>query len=173
MSSDQTQRKAWEFFSKYLLSQETFTKDDLKDATGWKEISTLKTYWSKQYKPFVIEVATKDELSTDFDIVDRQIDYYVNIMRWIGLVTVEMGNIHLTATGRRIADLSHAERIYELAQIIFGEPIFHEALRSGTNGVNKDLFLRWKCSGSTIERRLQTVAAWIRYFKTFEQDKLF
>ncbi len=111
---------------------------------------------------------TKDALSADFDIVDRQIDYYVNIMRWLGLVTVEAGTIRLTETGRRLADMSHAARMYELAQIIFGEPIFHQALHKGIDHVDSAMFQRWNISGSTIGRRLQTVAAWIKYFKTFE-----
>lgn len=115
------------------------------------------------------EDMTKDELSVDFDLVDRQIDYYVNILRWLGLVKVDAATIHLTASGRRIAGLPHAERIYELAQIIFGEPVFHQALKKGTEGVDQSLFARWKCSKSTIGRRLQTVNAWIKYFKTHEK----
>lgn len=115
---------------------------------------------------------TKEALSFDFDIVPRQIDYYVNIMRWLGLVVVERGNIHLTDNGKRISGLSHADRIYELAHIIFGEPIFHQALRKGVDGVDKNLFRRWRCSKSTINRRLQTVAAWIKFFRKFEQGSL-
>lgn len=112
---------------------------------------------------------TKEELSADFDVVPRQIDYYSNIMRWLGLVTLDSGSLVITARGRQIGALPHAERIYELAQIIFGEPIFFSALRHGADNVPRQLFARWKCSKSTIERRLQTVVAWIRYFRSFEQ----
>lgn len=55
MPSDQPQRKALTFFPERLKSQESFTKSDFEKATGWSG-STLSTYWSKQFKPFVIPI---------------------------------------------------------------------------------------------------------------------
>lgn len=119
------------------------------------------------------EGITKEDLFSDFDIplVKRQIDYYSNVMRWLGLVKVDDGVIRVTTEGRRIAGLTHAQRIKELAGIVFSEPIFHTALRHGTNNIPNSLFQRWRCNDSTINRRLQTVAAWIRYFQTFERTR--
>lgn len=53
MPSDAPQRKALKFFTDHLQSQEPFTKADFERATGWSG-STLNTYWSKQFKPFVV-----------------------------------------------------------------------------------------------------------------------
>lgn len=55
MPSDQPQRKALTFFLERLKSQEPFTKREFEKATGWSG-STLSTYWSKQFKPFVIPI---------------------------------------------------------------------------------------------------------------------
>lgn len=46
------QRKAFNFLVAHLRSQDTFTQDDFKRATGW-EGKTFSTYWSKQLKAFV------------------------------------------------------------------------------------------------------------------------
>jgi hypothetical protein len=45
------QRKAYNFLVSYLRSQETFSMDDFKRATGW-DGKTFDTYFSKQYKAF-------------------------------------------------------------------------------------------------------------------------
>jgi len=56
MPSDLPQRKARRFLSERLRSQEPFTKQELKTATGWTTGTTFDTYWSKQFKPFVVDV---------------------------------------------------------------------------------------------------------------------
>ena len=111
---------------------------------------------------------TKESLLQNFDIVPRQIDYYGNAMRWIGLVDVSDGTLKLTDVGRTMAALPHAEKIKKMAEIIFSEPIFNCALKGGSSSVPATLFSRWGCeSESTRKRRLQTVEAWIGYFKAF------
>jgi hypothetical protein len=54
--SDEPQRQALRFLRRHLQSQEPFTKQQFAEATGWTG-STFNTYWSKQYAPFVVEVA--------------------------------------------------------------------------------------------------------------------
>jgi hypothetical protein len=117
------------------------------------------------------ECVEKEKLLGDFDVDPRQIDYYSSVMRWLGLVEQNDGVLRMTAEGRRIAALAHAERMQALADIIFGEPIFHHALHHGVDSVPDSLFERWKCSGSTIGRRKQTVAAWIKYFRSFAEKR--
>lgn len=51
----EVQRKAFEFFTSHLESKEPFTKEDLAEVTNWKE-KTLDTYWTKQFRPFIIEL---------------------------------------------------------------------------------------------------------------------
>lgn len=116
---------------------------------------------------------TKEELALGFDIDPhpRHVDYYFNAMRWIGLVEINDGIIRLTDEGRRIAAMSHAERMRRLAEIIFSEPIFNYVLHHRTNEVPDALFERWKCGESTKRRRLDTVRAWIGYFETFSKQE--
>lgn len=110
----------------------------------------------------------KEDLALNFDIVPRQIDYYSSALRWIGLVNLKEATLHLTPEGRRIAAMTHAERIKALADIIFREPIFNYAFRHKTGEIPAKLFDRWECrSADTIYRRSQTVRAWIRYFESF------
>jgi hypothetical protein len=115
------------------------------------------------------EEITKEELLQEFDIVPRQIDYYSNAMRWMGLVEINRGIIRLTLEGRSIGMEPHARKIGRMAEIIFREPIFNHALRHGITNVPPALFERWQCSESTQRRRLQTVKAWIDYFEAISQ----
>ena len=56
MHSDIPQRKALKFLSEHLQSQEPFTRAELADVTGWHKPGTFNTYWSKQLKPFLVDV---------------------------------------------------------------------------------------------------------------------
>lgn len=60
MHSDEPQRNALRFLRRHLHSQEPFTKDQFGEATDWTG-STLKTYWSKQYLPLLVEVPGTDQ----------------------------------------------------------------------------------------------------------------
>lgn len=56
MASDLTQRKARKFLNEHLQSQEPFTRQELQQYAGWKKKKTFDTYWSKQLKPFVVDI---------------------------------------------------------------------------------------------------------------------
>ena len=107
---------------------------------------------------------TKEELKLNFDIVDRQIDYYYNVLKWLKLCIEENDCMILTPKGIEILKLPFKERIIEIAKIVFSEPIFNNVLNDIE--VNIQLFQRYNVnSESTKNRRLQTVRAWILYFK--------
>jgi len=110
----------------------------------------------------------KDDILQHFYVVPRQIDYYSNVLCWMGLATTKRSVVSLTALGKEASALPHREKIQKLAHIVFGEPIFNKALHEGIEKVDPLLFKRWNCTRNTVSRRLQTVAAWIRYFKQFE-----
>lgn len=113
---------------------------------------------------------TKEELKLNFDIVDRQIDYYYNVLKWLKLCKEEDNCMILTEKGIKILQLPFKDRIIEMAKIVFSEPIFNEVLNSGTN-ISMSLFHRYNViSDSTAKRRLQTVKAWIAYFKNIIED---
>ena len=107
---------------------------------------------------------TKETLLLEFDIHPRQIDYYFNVLRWIGLCTSHGNTVKLTEEGRKISAMSHAARIRRLAEIIFAEPIFNHVLQFGAGSVPAHLFKRWRIGGNTIDRRLHTVLKWIEFF---------
>lgn len=50
MADDTTQRAAHRFILEHLQSQEPFTIDEFRSATGWEKPGTLNTYLRKQYK---------------------------------------------------------------------------------------------------------------------------
>lgn len=107
---------------------------------------------------------TKEELKLNFDIVDRQIDYYYNVLKWLKLCKEEKDCMVLTDKGIKVLQLPFKERIIEISKIVFSEPIFNNVLNE--KEVNLQLFKRYNVnSESTKNRRLQTVKAWIIYFK--------
>ena len=52
MADDSTQRAAHHFFTDRLRTLEPFTKEELREATGWAP-SALDTYWSKQFRGII------------------------------------------------------------------------------------------------------------------------
>jgi hypothetical protein len=113
---------------------------------------------------------SKDDLFLKFDLVYRQIDYYSNVLRWLGVAEENDSLIVPTAEGKRISSLTHARKMKRLAEIIFSEPIFNWALNKPDRNVPHELFMRWKCTGNTIDRRLVTVRSWIKYFQAFSKQ---
>lgn len=112
---------------------------------------------------------TKEELKLNFDIVDRQIDYYYNVLKWLKLCKEENDCMILTSKGIDILKQPFKERIIEISKIVFSEPIFNNVLNG--REVNIQLFQRYKVhSESTKDRRLQTVKAWILYFKNIIEN---
>lgn len=55
MGDESNQRKAFDFLVERINSQEPFTKDDFREASGWDKPSTFDTYWSKQFQQFCRE----------------------------------------------------------------------------------------------------------------------
>ena len=54
MGSDENQKKAFDFLAAHLDSQEPFTKEEFESSTDWEKKS-FQTYWSKQFKQFVVQ----------------------------------------------------------------------------------------------------------------------
>jgi len=55
VAGDANQRKVFDFLLAHLESQDPFSKDDIRLATGWEQ-KTVDTYWSKQFRPFIQEL---------------------------------------------------------------------------------------------------------------------
>jgi len=56
MADDTTQRAAHRFLLEHLQSQEPFTKEEFREATGWEKPGTLNTYLSKHYKDLIEKI---------------------------------------------------------------------------------------------------------------------
>lgn len=117
------------------------------------------------------EEITKDSLLLEFDLTMRQITYYSDALKWMGLVDIKQAVVRITPEGRVLANLSHAERMKRLAEIIFCEPIFNHVLHKRNSEVPASLFERWNIGGTTPERRLKTVHAWVKYFEAFSKQE--
>ena len=113
---------------------------------------------------------SKSQISTMFNMVSRQIDYYTNTLRWMGLATMSKdGIIKLTDKGKEIARLSFHKRMRAMAKIIFSDPIFNRHLKG--RAIDEKLLSQYEMSGTTIPRRLKTVDAWVNYFQHILEDK--
>lgn len=117
------------------------------------------------------EEISKDSLLLEFDLTMRQITYYSDALKWMGLVDIKQAIVSITPGGRAIAALSHAEKMKRLAEIIFCEPIFNHVLHKRNSEVPASLFERWNIGGTTPERRLKTVQAWVNYFEAFSKQE--
>lgn len=106
----------------------------------------------------------KQELNLEFDIVSRQIDYYLNVLKWLKVCKEEDEHIKLTDLGKKIVELPFKRRIEELSKIVFSEPIANNFLHK--KAITDDMYIKYGMkSESTRTRRLQTISAWINYFE--------
>lgn len=106
---------------------------------------------------------SKDTLDSLFNINPRQVDYYTNVLKWMGLA--DGGSVFgLTEKGNEIAQLPFHKRMQEMSKIVFSEPIFNKRLR-GEPIDDKDYEIYSIPSTSTRDRRMKTVDAWIKYFR--------
>ena len=114
-------------------------------------------------------VITKQEFVEDFDVSldPRDIDYYFNVLKWLGLMDSLKGLITVTEFGKKFDKLNINEQMETLANIIFCEPIFHHTLHHRQDSMPDSYFKRWRITQSTKYRRLQTVKAWIKYFDDY------
>lgn len=116
---------------------------------------------------------TKVSVIGDFDIelVERQYDYYFNVLRWMNLCEYNNGCIVLTDKGHHLLSLNIEKRMEEFARIIFSEPICYNELKRLPQ--NEEDFQRYRIGGSTVGRRLSSIRSWIKYFNNFFEKKLF
>ncbi len=113
------------------------------------------------------DCSTKATIASNFDLVERQYDYYFNTLKWMNLCKEDDNAcIFLTDKGKYVLSLESEKRMEELARIIFSEPICYNELK----GLQQDKanFRKYNInSDSTINRRLSSIRSWIRYFNNF------
>jgi len=135
MGTDENQRKVFEFLLDHFETKEPFSKQDLEGVTSWQG-QTFGTYWSKQLRPFVIDVAGDKY---------RVSDGFGRYSTW------EKFQPHVTQM-RHVASTDYQTLKFELVRIYeFFMPLTNEAyLRVALDA----LFYR-----DTVEARLKTIDA--------------
>lgn len=103
------------------------------------------------------EGIAKSEALGDFDLVDRQFDYYLNTLIWLGVLKSKEGMILNTPRGAKLLTLSYKERLEEFAKIIFSDPICFQILK--TQDYSPQDFIKFYkiASVSTTNRRSQSI----------------
>lgn len=172
--ADHNNEKAFKFKEKYndfSLYNIQINQNNISLKTPFPQADNFDTIHSMLILISDHPCMTKEELKLNFDIVSRQIDYYYNVLKWLKLCKEENECMVLTAKGIKILQLPFKERIIEISKIVFSEPIFNNFLNN--KEVNLQLFQRYNVnSENTKNRRLQTVKAWILYFKNIIENKV-
>ena len=111
------------------------------------------------------------ESGSNFDIVDRQIDYYFNVLKWLKVCKKEEEEcLVLTQKGQNVVSLPFRRRIEALAEIVFSDPISNAVLHR--RAINPNYFYVYNVhSESTINRRLRTIRSWVKYFKNILEEE--
>lgn len=107
---------------------------------------------------------SKWEVMQDFDITERQYDYYLNVLVWMNLCSINKEIIALNDKGLELAYTPFNQRIQEFAKIIFSNSICFKELKGDQTNFD-DLKQDYHYAEETINRRLNTIRAWIKYFK--------
>lgn len=111
MATDQNQRAAYDFFLEHLDTMNPFTRAELQAVTDWSA-SSFNTYWSKQFKPFVVPVGEES-----FRVSEAFRPY----MTW------DKFQQHVTQV-RRLASSDYQHSEYSLVRIYeFFMPLTNEA----------------------------------------------
>lgn len=113
---------------------------------------------------------TKTELKVlmeDYDLSERQIDYYSNCLKLFKLIDFTKQGILLNARWKDIASIKVKEQAFELAKVIFSEPVFNKTLNKWIDSISDTDFKKhWKVmTWATVLRRKQTLKKWVNWFK--------
>lgn len=117
-----------------------------------------------------LKSATKDDLFFGFPLVERQRDYYLNALIWIGLACKSVTNdcFTLSEKGILLFNCTESERVFEIAKIVFSNDVFNAFLLTDSPPfISQDIRNRnGLTSDVTFSRRIQTVKSWKRYIFT-------
>ncbi|WP_017931960.1 type II restriction enzyme [Robiginitomaculum antarcticum] len=110
---------------------------------------------------------SKSEVFEDLpvSVVGRQYDYYINVLRWMKLVTVKSGVVDLTNRGQQIGRLTNDERLKAMQQIFLSDDLVKQMLTRSLPDLDADLLIQYNISGTTPKRRQSTVRKWAKVFK--------
>ena len=114
---------------------------------------------------------TKEELFSTYNFVPRQYDYYLNALRWMGLVEEVSDSketkYRLTSEGTRVAKKVGKEILCEMAKIVFSNDLCNRFVLNAYPDIQETIKNRNGLGGgeSTFRRRMQTIRSWRKYFQ--------
>lgn len=129
---------------------------------------------------------TKEDIEECYGFNPRQVDYYYNAAKYLGLAKKEGGRgsrVVLTSSGRQWTTLSVAQRRYDLARRILRHEPFRRILRLAlTHGTVPDAAVIQKVlletnprigdiSKNTYSRRASTVRHWVQWILSLAEEK--
>lgn len=108
----------------------------------------------------------KDKIISD-NLDPRQFRYYIDALIWMKLAhKTESNLIELTNRGLLYRVMDDKNRLFEFAKIVVSNDVFHAALR-GEGALAKQMMREYRVNSErTIERRMQTVKSWLKYFES-------
>lgn len=118
---------------------------------------------------------TNEDLFYTYNLVPRQYYYYVDALRWMGLVERISGSLkteyQLTSTGLRIAKKPEIEIMYEMAKIIFSNELCNCFVHDHNPNIPQEMRARNGLGNSdkTFRRRMATIRRWRKYFQKIER----
>lgn len=110
---------------------------------------------------------SKSEVFEDLpvSVVGRQYDYYINVLKWMKLITIDQGTVELTKRGQEIGALDTSDKLKALQRIFLSDTLVSAMLSFEIDDINQNLITQYRISGSTPARRQSTVKKWDAEFK--------
>lgn len=121
-----------------------------------------------------IGIASKPDLTALYGFAPRQASYYGDAGRYLGMLELRRGSYRLTRAGEVFSKLSSGARVEAIAAAMLSSPVFRgaatEIVRGSALGhqpstVELIAKHRAELSGTTPERRAQTVQRWLTWLK--------
>ncbi len=116
-------------------------------------------------------LVTRVEISSHYDLDDRQADYYANAATFLCLLVRSGSGFALTERGSRFSKMRRTERIVYLMREIASKPVFRQVLEATSvsgklpSGERVAALIGQQAglSGKTPNRRAGTVLAWAKW----------
>ncbi len=123
----------------------------------------------------------KHEITEQYDFTERQTDYYVNAVRYLGLVDISSTACRLTLAGKDLFMMGFKKRQLTFCKAILSHNIFNFCFRKYIEQnrnidktsfipIMKEMHLTGVNSNETYYRRSKTILAWIKWIDRLYQN---
>lgn len=116
-------------------------------------------------------LCTRNDISSHYDLDDRQADYYANAATFLGLLVRRGNGFALTEQGCNFSKRRRSERIVWIIRELASRPVFRQVLEATSRSgklPSRDAVSEWireyvGLTGKTPNRRAGTVLAWSKW----------